>query len=185
MGNALGGVTMDDQEKQPDLLRWEPGMELSTEEEREAAIPWLAAELLREKTPEQLAIIAARQMIFATPRKVLTYDVPRGLCAITDERRRLKALTDEALVNKALVNNTAKIIRIALKAHSTYKARKTVDGKHDKPGASRDLKRKIQAVWATGKYSSRDTCADEEWVDLGYGSFCAARKALRNTPDPT
>jgi len=59
------------------------------------------------------------------------------------------------------------------------------EARHSKPGGSRDLKAKIQAIWATGKYSSRDICAEEEWSALGFGSFSTARRALRNTSDNT
>lgn len=50
--------------------------------------------------------------------------------------------------------------------------------KHDK------LKQAIQNKWATGIFSSRDICADQEFDALGFGSFKAARNALINTPDP-
>jgi len=63
-------------------------------------------------------------------------------------------------------------------------ARKGADAKHDKPGASRDLKSQICGIWATGKYSSRDICAEEEYAALGYNTFRAARDALINTPPP-
>ncbi len=44
-------------------------------------------------------------------------------------------------------------------------------------------KEEIRAAWATGKYSSRDVCAEEECQAMGM-SYSTARKALRNTPDP-
>lgn len=64
-------------------------------------------------------------------------------------------------------------------------AKAAADARHSKPGGSRELKEKIRAIWATGKYSSRDICAEEEWAALGFGSFSTARKALRNTDEPT
>lgn len=54
---------------------------------------------------------------------------------------------------------------------------------HDKPGGSRDKAAQIRASWATGKYTNRDRCAEEECGALNM-SFSAARKALRNTPEP-
>ena len=63
--------------------------------------------------------------------------------------------------------------------------KKAAEAKHNKPGGSRERKAKIQEIWATGKYSSRDICADQEWSALGYGSWKAARNALTNTPDPS
>jgi hypothetical protein len=57
------------------------------------------------------------------------------------------------------------------------------NARHNQPGGSRDKQRRIREIWATGKYSSRDICADEECAALGM-SFSAARKALRNAPKP-
>ncbi len=55
---------------------------------------------------------------------------------------------------------------------------KAVNSRHDKPGGSRDKRRQIREIWATGKYSTKDICAEEEYAGLGYKSFGAARKAL-------
>ena len=55
--------------------------------------------------------------------------------------------------------------------------------RHDQPGGSRDKQRQIREIWASGKYSSRDRCAEEECAALEM-SYAAARKALKNTPDP-
>lgn len=45
-------------------------------------------------------------------------------------------------------------------------------------------KQKIIEIWATGKYSSRDVCAEQECAALNL-SFSTARKALRNLPNST
>lgn len=45
-------------------------------------------------------------------------------------------------------------------------------------------KEAIREIWASGKYSVRDTCAEQEFAALGI-SYSTARKALRNTPDPS
>lgn len=52
---------------------------------------------------------------------------------------------------------------------------------HDKPGGSREKRRAIQELWKSGKYSSRDQCAEQECAALDM-SFSAARKALRGIP---
>ena len=62
-------------------------------------------------------------------------------------------------------------------------ARTAADARHDQPGGSRDKKKQIREIWATGKYSSRDRCAEEECAALAM-SYAAARKALKNTPEP-
>lgn len=57
-------------------------------------------------------------------------------------------------------------------------------------GEAKDIKHghfakreQIRAIWASGKYSSRDICAEQECASLDM-SFSTARKALRGTPDP-
>lgn len=62
-------------------------------------------------------------------------------------------------------------------------ARKAADARHDQPGGSRDKQRQILESWASGKYSSKDVCAEQECGALGM-SFSAARRALKNAPKP-
>ena len=62
-------------------------------------------------------------------------------------------------------------------------ARNAANARHDQPGGSRDKQQQIRDIWATGKYSFRDRCAEEEGAGLGMATS-TARKALRNTPDP-
>lgn len=66
----------------------------------------------------------------------------------------------------------------------TKRARNAVNIRHSKPDGSRAKAQAIKDVWATGKYTSRDICAEQECAALNM-SFSAARKALRNTPEPT
>lgn len=63
-------------------------------------------------------------------------------------------------------------------------ARVAANARHSKEGGSRDKQSQMKEIWASGKYSSRDICAEQECAALGI-SFSTARKALRNTPDPT
>jgi len=62
-------------------------------------------------------------------------------------------------------------------------ARNAANARHNKPGGSRDKQRQIREIWASGKYSSRDLCAEQECAALDM-SIKAARKALKNTPNP-
>jgi len=55
--------------------------------------------------------------------------------------------------------------------------------RHSQSGGSHDKSASIRAIWASGKYSSRGICAEQECAGLGM-SYDSARKALRNTPDP-
>lgn len=64
------------------------------------------------------------------------------------------------------------------------RASHAANARHSQQGGSRETRDKIRKIWMSGKYTSRDRCAEEECGALGI-SFSAARKALRNTPDPT
>lgn len=46
-------------------------------------------------------------------------------------------------------------------------------------------KRALLDIWLSGKYSSRDRCAEEEWEALSFPSFRAARESLNGSPAPT
>ncbi|CAN5474653.1 hypothetical protein BH11PSE7_BH11PSE7_00090 [soil metagenome] len=63
-------------------------------------------------------------------------------------------------------------------------AKNAADALHDQPGGSRDKQRRIQEIWASGKYSSRTLCAEQECAALDM-SYDAARRALTNTPAPS
>jgi hypothetical protein len=54
---------------------------------------------------------------------------------------------------------------------------------HDKPGGSREKRALIRAQWATGKFTTRVDCADQESgaIKMSYGT---AIKALQNEPEP-
>lgn len=77
----------------------------------------------------------------------------------------------------------AKSVEIGTPQWRAQTARKAANARHNRPGGSRDKQQQMCDKWATGKYSSRDRCAEEEYAALGM-SYSAARKALRNTPDP-
>ena len=62
-------------------------------------------------------------------------------------------------------------------------AKHSADVRHDGPNGKRAAKERIREIWASGKYESRELCAEEECAFLGL-SFSTARKALRGTPDP-
>lgn len=84
----------------------------------------------------------------------------------------------ESLIKRAVGN----ILGIQL-ARKTANATFAANSRHSRPGASMDKRSSIRAAWASGKFSSRTRCAEEECAGLGM-SYDAARKALRNTPDP-
>lgn len=68
------------------------------------------------------------------------------------------------------------------KQRTSKKQKKAADAKNVLKGYA-DKRDSIRWTWATGKYSSRDLCAEQECAVLDM-SLSTARKALRNTPDP-
>jgi hypothetical protein len=57
------------------------------------------------------------------------------------------------------------------------------NARHDRPGGSRDKVAQIRAIWASGKYTSKTLCAEQEWAGLNW-NFNSAVRALKNQPDP-
>lgn len=70
---------------------------------------------------------------------------------------------------------------VGTKEWRTKTATKAATARHSKKGGSHDKQRQMRDLWATGKYTSRDRCAEEECAGLNI-SISTARKALRNTP---
>lgn len=62
-------------------------------------------------------------------------------------------------------------------------AKSAADARHNRPGGSRHKRQQIRDIWASGKYSSRDICAEQECAALGM-SPSTARRALQGTPEP-
>jgi hypothetical protein len=80
-------------------------------------------------------------------------------------------------------SKAAKLLQQGHKIQKSNKAKQMANARHNKPGGSREKQNLIRKKWASGKYSSRDICAEQECADLGM-SFSTARKALRNMPNP-
>jgi hypothetical protein len=74
-------------------------------------------------------------------------------------------------------------LEIGSREWRSQNAKKAINARHDQPGGSREKQESIRKIWATGKYTSRERCAEEECAAMNI-SFTSARKALRNTPDP-
>jgi hypothetical protein len=128
------------------------------------------------------------------PRKQLEYDLAHRVVAdaakellfqnyqdvITSAGTNMKRLFDES--QKDYRDSITQQLNESIK--KTSNATKAANAKHNMPGGSRSKQEKICALWASGNYKSRDFCAEQEWEGLQM-SISAARKALRNTPEPS
>ncbi len=73
---------------------------------------------------------------------------------------------------------------MSIKQQARKRGKDAADALHSKPNGSRAKQELIRAIWAGGTFTSRDRCAEEQCAALGM-SFSSARRALRNTPDPS
>lgn len=138
-------------------------------EQEKQVYEWLATNA--DLTPkEKVSSLAALLKTF--PHEALIY-VAVGAILNFQGHSQLHAAAHDARIldRKAIAANR--------KASSIHAA----NARHDKPGASRGKQDQIKEIWASGKYTTRDICAEQECAALDM-SFSAARKALRNTPEP-
>ncbi|MGB3426144.1 MAG: hypothetical protein WBF84_12675 [Castellaniella sp.] len=70
------------------------------------------------------------------------------------------------------------------KEKMSARGRKAVKARHSKPGSKtqqrQEMANKLIELWRSGKYTTRDICAEQEWEALGFVSFRSARRALTN-----
>ncbi len=109
--------------------------------------------------------------------------VKKSKYCIKEQKHIIDTLTITDDISKK-VRDKKEQLQNAMDAYKrTKQAREAADILHSRPGGSREKQENIRKAWASGKYSSRDRCAEEESAALNM-SFSTARKALRKTPDP-
>jgi hypothetical protein len=163
--------------------------------ERDKAIALRAHSALEKFSPEQLANLYATCEVVIEQQNLLLENLTRQnlklLKAVGIQIKEMPEVT-QAEVNEvdglmSLEESLEKVrqlghVEASYKGHN--RAKQAVEAKHNKPGGSRERQAKVREAWASGKYSSKDRCAEEECGALGM-SFASARKALRNQPEPT
>jgi hypothetical protein len=78
-------------------------------------------------------------------------------------------------------NNDSEKIRAE---EASKRALAAAQARHGKAGGSWELARKIREAWASGKFSSRAACAEQEWEAIGFATMQTARDKLQGMPDP-
>ena len=107
--------------------------------------------------------------------------IENGLFGFSDVNKiEAKYFGSESTLSYTTSNNSSEIGTSEWRKQNAKNAAIT---KHSKPGGSYEKQRQIKEIWATGKYTTRDLCAEQECAALDM-SFSTARKALRNTPEP-
>lgn len=102
---------------------------------------------------------------------------------LAELQSELEMLEREAQQMQKVGLDCAKL-EIGSPAWRSQLAKDAANQRHDQPGGSREKRENIRTIWASGKYTSRDICAEQECAALDM-SFSVARKALRKTPEPT
>ena len=94
-----------------------------------------------------------------------------------ESRKKQISLNNNPLTKEAMELNAFLAAGDAL----SQNGKKGGDKKNEKTNLAKE---QIVKVWKSGKYSSRDICAEQEAAVFGI-SFSTARKALRNIPKNT
>jgi len=84
------------------------------------------------------------------------------------------------------ITHTREALRARIRASREKKvgsAKRAAEIRHSQPNGYRSKAAEMRRIWASGKYKTRDECADKEYAGLGI-SRDTARKALRNAPEP-
>ena len=103
---------------------------------------------------------------------------------IKEQKRMIDSLSQLDNMEKICRNAIKNLEDGMAKYQITKQGREGAEALHSRPGGSREKQQNIRKIWASGKYTSRDICAEQECAALNM-SFSTARKALRKTPEPT
>lgn len=139
----------------------------------------LELQLAQVNTEVKRAMAMAEQLPQAIKRQATLME--ESISALNSQReqsdRLVASVIPEALLQGINLEQRSAKVKVSTRNQVAANAR------HDKPGGSRSKADAIRELWATGNFDSRDICAEQGCAALGM-SFSAARKALRNTPDP-
>ena len=99
---------------------------------------------------------------------------------LEDDNKDRNARLEGSRLTERYLSDALKDAPIKARKESSENA---LDARH---AENRERGNKIRSAWATGKYSTREICADQEWEGLGFNSRKAARTALQGegVPDP-
>ena len=92
---------------------------------------------------------------------------------------KLNAITTQ---NKPMIM-LDQFVQQRLATERKIKAKKAANARHRQPGGSHEKKQELLGQWASGKYRSRNQCAEKVAPQIGL-SCSTARKLLANVPDP-
>jgi len=100
---------------------------------------------------------------------------------------RVDPIVIAGLITLAKIEEAAEVMSLTdevLRERMSAAGRRAVKARHKNPTGEtqqrKDRAEKLVEIWKSGKYSSKDDCAEQEWAGLEFKSFGSARRALRN-----
>jgi hypothetical protein len=169
---------LDARENDPELVQWRSWL-LKVYKSNDIALCSFAATQMIENS----VLTAQNAELVKRLNDILRYsEVLSAGSKLSTKLKRAIA----PMVLKHRPENTAALVYsqvMKFEEKASKRGRSAANALHDKPGGTRSKQVAIRAAWASGKYTSRGICAEQECAALGM-SFDAARKALRNTPKP-
>lgn len=136
--------------------------------------------LMREEVEPQIKRMTKPQLIEAFAEAIYAIYYHERWESVLDST--IEHHKDGSLTWEMTAEILTKELEIAPGEARKKASKKATDALHRK---NRERANNIKSIWATGKYSSRDVCAEEEYSGLGFKSFKAARNALKRTLDPS
>lgn len=134
-----------------------------------------------EKTAEALADIGRRLPDIQREVQNLRAAMEQG---VLSWRRHINEQPPSADAIGFLLISHEDSLKKEAAAQASAKGAHAARKRHSQPGGSDAKREAIRKAWATGKFSSRDACAEQESAALGM-SFSTARRHLRGTEDPS
>jgi len=148
-------------------------------EQHKEMFKWLNDGMEANKHHEKAIRVLLEALRTAANHKDMTPEIKENVEALINivQARKLFEYNLEAIMNP--------LIEIVEKDTKSKSGSHAVNIRHKKFKAENKAREEeIREIWASGKYSTRDICAEEEYNGLGFSSFKSARKALTNTPNP-
>ncbi len=134
---------------------------------------------------EKLDLLEAATLIIISLKELHKIALQDSLRSLEKAKELSEGLVKSCKENIAQLEFEETIPSQVRKDLATFAA----NAKYGKPGGLREKNAErekiIRAIWASGKYSTRNDCAEKEYINLGYGSFKKAREALTNTAKPS
>lgn len=144
-------------------------------------------EWISKVAQRRLQELRLRGMPRAKLEEILALEIARTeFLSYKVKNRNLTAGDIESLAVRAihsLVPFVADYTAASVSKQNKQRSKHAADVRHNQSGGSRDKQAQIRAIWASGKYTSKDICAEQECASLNM-AFSTARKALRNIPKP-